>query len=208
MIDGDAFVAAIATRGTEVTKLVHLGRKPTVLQRTALEWLSAGECSAEGCTSKARLEIDHIADWADTHRTELGQITGPCGRCHDLKTHHGWAWGPLLPSGKRRLIPPEGQALCDDDARAGPAPPGVPVPTSDAPDEANAVAGEPAEVPPPADDVRAGPGLEPTSITDAPSVAERAQTLAERARARTAHPSSRRPPRSGSPGQGGLFDAG
>jgi hypothetical protein len=55
MIDGDAFVAAVATKGSEIEKVVHLGRKPTVLQRTALEWFSAGECSIEGCTSPGRL---------------------------------------------------------------------------------------------------------------------------------------------------------
>ena len=48
MIDGDAFVAAVSTKGTEIDKVIHLGRKPTVLQRTALEWFSAGECSTRG----------------------------------------------------------------------------------------------------------------------------------------------------------------
>ena len=69
MIDGDAFVAAVTTKGTEIDKVVHLGRKPTVLQTTALEWFSAGECSIEGCTNPARIEIDHVADWADTKIT-------------------------------------------------------------------------------------------------------------------------------------------
>ena len=69
MIDGDAFVAAVTTKGTEIDKVVHLGRKPTVLQKTALEWFSAGECSIEGCTNPARIEIDHVADWADTKIT-------------------------------------------------------------------------------------------------------------------------------------------
>ncbi len=173
IIDGGAFVAALSTQGTDIGKVVHLGRKPTVLQRTALEWLTGGECSAEGCTSKARLEIDHIADWARTGRTQLSELTWPCGRCHDLKTHHGWTWGPLLPNGTRRLLPPEGAALADGDASAGPAPPG-----------------------------------DPTPITDAPSRAERAQTPADRARSRTAHPSSRGAPQSGSPSQGDLFDTG
>ena len=42
MIGHDAFVAAISTNGTEIHKVVHLGRKATALQRTAFEWLSAG----------------------------------------------------------------------------------------------------------------------------------------------------------------------
>jgi hypothetical protein len=107
MIDGDAFVAAVTTKGTEIDKVFHLGRKPTVLQRTALEWFSAGECSTLGCTNPARIEIDHVADWADTHITRLPDLASPCGHCHDLKTHRGYTFGPRLPSGKRRLIPPD-----------------------------------------------------------------------------------------------------
>ena len=108
MIDGDAFVAAVTTNGTEIDKVIHLGRRPTVLQKTALEWFSAGECSTDGCTTPARIEIDHVADWADTKIT-TGSPTwpSPCGHCHDLKTHHGYTFGPRLPNGKRRLIPPD-----------------------------------------------------------------------------------------------------
>jgi hypothetical protein len=58
MIDGDAFVAAVTAKGTEIDKVIHLGRKPTVLQRTALEWFAGGECSIDRCTSPARIEID------------------------------------------------------------------------------------------------------------------------------------------------------
>jgi len=106
MIDGDAFVAAVTTNGTEIDKVIHLGRKPTVLQHTALEWFSAGECSTEGCTNPARIEIDHVADWADTKITTLPDLASPCGHHHDLKTHGGYSFGPRLPNGKRRLIPP------------------------------------------------------------------------------------------------------
>lgn len=108
MIDGDAFVAAVATRGSDIERVVHLGRRPTVLQRTALEWLSAGECSIEGCTSPARIEIDHVADWADTEITTLPQLASPCGHHHDLKTQRRYRFGSRLPSGKRRLFPPDG----------------------------------------------------------------------------------------------------
>ncbi len=107
MIDGDAFVAAVSTNGTEIDKVIHLGRKPTALQKTALEWFSAGECSIEGCTNPARIEIDHVADWADTKITRLPDLASPCGHHHDLKTHHGYTFGPRLPNGKRRLIPPD-----------------------------------------------------------------------------------------------------
>src|SRR6478752_1931816 len=132
MIGHDAFVAALSTHGTEIHKVVHLGRKATALQRTALEWLSAGECSIEGCTSPARLEIDHLADWAHTKVTRLGDLTGPCGHHHDLKTHHHYRFGPLLASGKRQLLPPD-QTGSDPPPTSGSGPPPVePSPISDA----------------------------------------------------------------------------
>jgi hypothetical protein len=77
-----------------------------VLQRTALEHLSGGVCSIEGCTRRARLETDHVAEWAATHRTELAELTPACGHHHDLKTHHGHRFGPLQPNGKRHLRSP------------------------------------------------------------------------------------------------------
>ena len=74
-----------------------------------------------------------MADWADTRITHLPQLASPCGHCHDLKTHHGYTFGPRLPSGKRRLIPPDesppggsdppGLTLVDGDGRDGPRPP-------------------------------------------------------------------------------------
>jgi len=106
MIDGDSFIAAVTTKGTEIDKVIHLGRQPTVLQKTALEWFSAAECSIEGCTNRARIEIDHVADWAHTNTTRLPDLASPCGHHHDLKTHHGYTYGPRRPSGKRRLLPP------------------------------------------------------------------------------------------------------
>ena len=143
MIDGDAFVAAVSTKGTEVAKVVHLGRRPTVLQRTALEFLGDGACTIDGCTSKARLEIDHVADWAATGRTELRQLAPVCGGHHDLKTHGGYRFGPLQPNGKRQLIPPDEQhhdrrppddtgppELTVHDGRPGPTPPPAPPPDS------------------------------------------------------------------------------
>ena len=133
MICHDAFVAAISTKGTEIHEVVHLGRKATALQRTALEWMSAGECSIEGCTSPARLEIDHVADWAATKVTQLPELATPCGHHHDLKTLHHYRFGPRLASGKRRLIPPDG-AVEHPPPGGGSGPPATePSPITDAP---------------------------------------------------------------------------
>jgi hypothetical protein len=108
-VEGDAFKVAIATEGTDIRSIVHLGRSPIELQRTALQWHSAGGCAIEGCTSTARLEIDHVQEWSTTGRTTLDQLARVCGHHHDLKTHSGYRFGPLGPNGKRPLIAPDAQ---------------------------------------------------------------------------------------------------
>jgi hypothetical protein len=117
MIDGGAFIAGILTRGTDIVALRHLGRRPTALQRTVLEWETAGTCAVEGCTNTVRIEIDHVDPWAHTHTTDIDQLAGICSRCHRRKTHEGFTLGPRLPTGKRHLHPP-----------GAPPPPGEPVP--------------------------------------------------------------------------------
>jgi hypothetical protein len=106
MIDGGAFIAGIVTHGTDIVTLRHLGRRPTALQRTVLEWETAGTCAVEGCTNNVRIEIDHVDPWAHTHTTDIDQLAGLCVHCHRRKTHHGYTLGPRLPTGKRHLHPP------------------------------------------------------------------------------------------------------
>jgi hypothetical protein len=106
-VEGDAFKVAIATEGTDIRSIVHLGRSPIELQRTALQWHTAGTCAIEGCSSTARLEIDHVAEWSATGRTTLDELARVCGHHHDLKTHNGYRFGPLGANGKRRLIAPD-----------------------------------------------------------------------------------------------------
>ncbi|HEY6531559.1 MAG TPA: HNH endonuclease signature motif containing protein, partial [Acidimicrobiales bacterium] len=106
IIDGGAFVAGIVTDGTDVSKVRHLGRRPTVLQRTVLEWETAGTCAVEGCTNAVRTEIDHTEPWATTQVTQIGDLAALCKSCHAKKTYEGFTLGPRLPNGKRQLIPP------------------------------------------------------------------------------------------------------
>lgn len=105
-IGRDAFKAAIVADGVDITSLVHLGRKPIALQRTALAWTHGLECSVEGCNATVGLEIDHVRDWATSHRTTLDELTFLCPHHHGLKTNPGYTVGPLQPDGKRRLIAP------------------------------------------------------------------------------------------------------
>jgi hypothetical protein len=120
VIDGGAFIAGILTEGTDIVALRHLGRRPTVLQRTVLEWETAGTCAVQGCTNNVRIEIDHVDPWAHTHITEYDHLAGICSKCHRRKTHEGFTLGPRLPTGKRHLHPPGDPPDSSLRARTGP----------------------------------------------------------------------------------------
>ena len=121
MATGDVFTAVVETdqRG-QVTRVAHLGhreiidltalpevlldegvgvtaatgsRRPNVYQYSALDWTSP-TCCVAGC-DLPRQQIDHRADWADTHQTRLDDLDGYCIFHHDEKTRHG----PRIPSG-------------------------------------------------------------------------------------------------------------
>jgi hypothetical protein len=115
IIDGGAFVAGIVTDGADIAAVRHLGRKPTVLQRTVLEWETAGTCAVEGCTNRAAIEIDHVEDWADTLVTHIEHLAALCRTCHAKKTYEGYRLGPRLTNGTRKLIPPSpARGPCND----------------------------------------------------------------------------------------------
>lgn len=115
LASGDPFVAAVVTRGTDVASVVHLGRKPIALQRTALEW-SSPTCSVLGCNQVARLQIDHRVDWARTLHTTLDELDPLCPHHHGLKTRENWQL--VEGRGKREMVPPGRHD--HPDARAGP----------------------------------------------------------------------------------------
>lgn len=101
-------MAAVLTEGTTVELLHHFGRRPNALQRSGLEWYHGLQCSIDGCTSSARLEADHVAEWAATGVTDLRDLALACGLHHDMKTYQGFRFGEPLANAKRRLIPPGG----------------------------------------------------------------------------------------------------
>ena len=103
-IDDGAFVAAVIRDGTDIRTVTHLGRHATVLQRTALEAITA-TCAVEGCSAGVRLEIDHRVDWTTTRHTTLDELDRLCEHHHDLKTHHGYHLAPG--TGTRQLLPPD-----------------------------------------------------------------------------------------------------
>ncbi|MGI8684026.1 MAG: hypothetical protein ACR2MO_02810, partial [Acidimicrobiales bacterium] len=103
MATGDAFLAAVVTKGVDVVSVAHLGRRATVYQSTALDWTSP-TCVVLGCDAVARLETDHRVDWADTHMTWLEWLERLCECHHDKKTYDGWAL--VAGTGKRAMVPP------------------------------------------------------------------------------------------------------
>jgi hypothetical protein len=101
---GDAFITAILTKGHQVSGVVHLGRKPTAYQRTAIEWLHP-TCAVAGCPNTAHLELDHRHDWSRTHITILDWLDALCHHHHQLKTRQAWAL--VAGTGKRAFVPPD-----------------------------------------------------------------------------------------------------
>lgn len=101
---GNAFLAAVVTRGVDVVNVAHLGRSPTAYQRSALQWLSPS-CTVLGCNATEHLEIDHREDWATSKVTLLSALDPLCDHHHhDLKTRASWAL--VHGAGKRPMVPP------------------------------------------------------------------------------------------------------
>jgi Domain of unknown function (DUF222) len=118
MIAGDAFVAAVVSRGEDVSLAVHLGRSPKALQQTVLQWRDR-ECCVAGCSADGYLETDHRVPWAQSHRTQVKKLDRLCSPHHHLKTDHGYVLDEG--SGKRPMRPPPRDGP-DDQAQSSDAP--------------------------------------------------------------------------------------
>lgn len=107
----DAFLAAVITKGEDVQRVVHLGRRFTAAQRTALQWMDP-VCARKGCTNRLGLEYDHFEDWAHTHTTTVSAARRFCRGCHRLKSK-GWEVSPPDEDGKCAFTPPEDVSAAD-----------------------------------------------------------------------------------------------
>ena len=101
---GDPFLTAVVTRGVDVVNVAHLGRKPTDVQITGMQWRDPC-CTAQGCGRTDWTEIDHQWDWAKSKITLLGLLDRLCRHHHRLKTRNGWAL--VHGKGKRAMVPPD-----------------------------------------------------------------------------------------------------
>ena len=107
----DAFVAAVLTNGKQVQRVVHLGRRFTATQRTALQWQDP-ICARKGCTNRLGLEYDHFEDWAHTHTTRVDAAKRFCHTCHRLKST-GWHVSPPDETGQCTFTPPDNVPVAD-----------------------------------------------------------------------------------------------
>ena len=101
---GDAFIAAVVTRGRDVVSVAHLGRRLNAHQRTALEWTGI-RCSNQACNRTIAIDVDHRVPWAEVPETDLANQDPLCPDCHRRKTHHGWSLEPG--TGPRRFRQPD-----------------------------------------------------------------------------------------------------
>jgi hypothetical protein len=108
----NAFLAAIVTKGTEITKVVHLGRRFTSEQRTALQWRDP-VCARKGCDNRLGLQYDHFEDWAHTRTTRVDAGRRFCTPCHRLKTL-GWNVSAPDADGQCTFTPPAPGPIADN----------------------------------------------------------------------------------------------
>ena len=100
----DAFLAAVVTKGTEITKVVHLGRRFTSEQRTALQWRDP-VCARKGCYNRLGLEYDHFEDWALTRTTRV-EPGGGSARPATASRRCGWTVSEPDADGQCTFTPP------------------------------------------------------------------------------------------------------
>ncbi|MGQ0832961.1 MAG: hypothetical protein ACT4OV_14940 [Microthrixaceae bacterium] len=100
----DAFLAAVLTDGTDIHKVIHLGRKFKSLQKTVLQWQDP-ICARKGCSNRLGLEYDHFEDWARTYTTRTTAARRFCHTDHALKTA-GWIVSEPDADGQCTFTPP------------------------------------------------------------------------------------------------------
>jgi hypothetical protein len=101
----DAFIKGVLHDGVEIQHVVHFGRGPNALQRTALMLglppdFEGAQCSEAGCDRRYGLEFDHVDPVANGGATTIRNIQPKCDEHHDQKTERDRRAGRL--GGNRR----------------------------------------------------------------------------------------------------------
>lgn len=127
----DSFLAAVVADGVDIRSVLHLGRYPTEMQKTALE-VRDPACVVPRCGRTDRLEGHHVPEFEVSRHTVLDELAMLCPAHHDDVTYHGatllagaegWRWTPPPPHGEFEG-PPQGVDPCagpfDDPPDPGP----------------------------------------------------------------------------------------
>ncbi len=106
LCSGSVEVTAISTDGTPL----NIGRRsrvvPPKLRRFVLH-RDSGACTADGCTSRYRLEAHHIIPWSHGGTTDADNLTTLCWYHHHVVIHgEGYAIDPQSALCRRRFIRP------------------------------------------------------------------------------------------------------
>ena len=86
-IMGDAFLSGVFRDGVDVMSYVSFGRHVPEAVRDALLIRADFTCSVQGCTRRARLEIDHIEPFAQGGPTRMTNTEPKCDHHHQQKTN-------------------------------------------------------------------------------------------------------------------------
>jgi len=97
----DAIVKALVVKGTDVTRVVSLGRSMPAELATAIR-TEQRTCSIAGCEVDRHLELDHNIPYAEGGATSRENVDPLCGHHHDLKTRHDLR--RLGPPGRQRPV--------------------------------------------------------------------------------------------------------
>jgi Domain of unknown function (DUF222)/HNH endonuclease len=106
LCDGVIEVTATTTGGVPV----NLGRHSRVVSPQLRRYVihrDGGVCTAEGCTSRYRLQVHHITPWSQGGPTDADNLTTLCWYHHHVVVHgSGYRIDPHSPSQRRRFLHP------------------------------------------------------------------------------------------------------
>jgi len=100
-LSGDAIIKALVVDGTDVTRVVSLGRSIPAALDTAIT-TEFRTCVIVGCEVDRHLELDHNVPFAQNGPTSKENLAPLCGHHHDVKTRRDLR--RLGPPGRQRLV--------------------------------------------------------------------------------------------------------
>jgi hypothetical protein len=88
--EGDRYLRLVVRHGVDIKSVTRTTRYVDDRQKAALLVREGFTCSVVGCDQQARLQIDHIHQFAKGGPTELANFFHPCVHHHRLKDIDGW----------------------------------------------------------------------------------------------------------------------